>query len=245
MRSLDRAAGGPVIGVIYLASLVGGLVTSGTSSNGFYNFPIGGLAAAALAPAMLVPRDAPWTAVAGQCALLLTTAVLFCVSALANFYGEMSNPLTAPAVRIKDGVFAGLLTTTDQAAFVSAATAVLGDQIGRGQRILVMGRPPAIYLLTDASPMTPSTWDLWQFYGSLSPWVSASIEAFYRVSAHRPDVVAVFNDPQTYPLAPWAHDLLADYVAVNQVSVGPRSLSIYKPCSTPACPAPTTRGAAD
>jgi hypothetical protein len=59
MRSFDRAEGEPVIRVIYLASLVGGLVTSGTSSNRFYNFPIGGLAAAALAPAMLVRRDAP------------------------------------------------------------------------------------------------------------------------------------------------------------------------------------------
>ena len=135
MRSFDGSEGEPIIRVIYLASLVGGLVTSGTSSNGFYNFPIGGLAAAALAPAMLVPRDAPWKAVAGQCGLLLTTAVLFCISAFASFYGEMSNPLTAPAVRVKDGVFAGLLTTTDQAAFITAATAVLGEQVGRGKTI--------------------------------------------------------------------------------------------------------------
>ena len=245
MRSFGGAEGGPVIRVIYLASLVGGLVTSVTSSNGFYNFPIGGLAAAALAPAMLVPRDAPWKAVAGQCGLLLSTAVLFCTSAFASVYGETSNPLTAPALRVKDGVFAGLLTTTDQAAFITAATAVLGEQVGRGKTIVVMGRPPAIYLLTDASPMTLSTWDFWQFYGSLPPWVNALTEAFYRVSVHRPDVVAVFNDPQTYPLAPWARDLLANYVAVDRVSVGSRTLSIYKLCNTPACPAPTIRGARD
>ena len=245
MRSFDGAEGEPVVRVIYLASLVGGLITSVTSNNGFYNFPIGGLAAAALAPAMLVPRDAPWKAVAGQCGLLLSTVVLFCISAFGSVYGETSNPLTTPAVRIKDGVFAGLLTTTDQAAFITAATAVLGKQVGRGKTIVVMGRPSAIYLLTDASPMTLSTWDFWQFYGSLPPWVNALTEAFYRVSVHRPDVVAVFDDPETYPLAPWARNLLADYVAVDRVSVGSRSLSIYKLCNTVACPAPTIRGARD
>jgi hypothetical protein len=122
----------------------------------------------------------------------------------------------------------------------------LGEQVGRGRTIVVMGRPSAIYLLTDASPTTLSTWDFWQFYGSLPPRVNALTEAFYRVSVHRPDAVAVFNDPQTYPLAPWARDLLADYVAVDRVSVGPRSLSIYKLCNTPACRAPTMiRGARD
>ena len=93
--------------------------------------------------------------------------------------------------------------------------------------------------------MTLSTWDFWQFYGSLPPWVNALTEAFYRVSVHRPDVVAVFSDPETYPLAPWARNLLADYVAVDRVSVGSRSLSIYKLCNTVACPAPTIRGARD
>ena len=97
MRSFDGAEAEPVIRVIYLASLVGALVTSVTSNNGFYNFPIGGLAAAALAPAMLVPRDAPWKAVAGQCGLLLSTVVLFCISVFASVYGETSNPLTTPA----------------------------------------------------------------------------------------------------------------------------------------------------
>jgi hypothetical protein len=241
MRSSDEGEGEPVIRVIYLTSLVGGLITSITSGNGFYNFPIGGLAAAALTPAMVVPRDAQWKAVAGQCGLLLSTAVLFCVSAFASFYGEFRSPLTAPAVRVKDGVFAGLLTTSDQAAFITAATAVLDTQAGRGKTIVVAGRPSAIYLLTDASPMTLSTWDFWQFYGSLSSWVNAFTEAFYRASGHRPDVVAVFNDSQTYPLAPWVRHLLADYVAVDRVSVGSRSLLIYKLCNTPDCPAPTSR----
>ncbi|HET7883138.1 MAG TPA: hypothetical protein VFL55_19795 [Acetobacteraceae bacterium] len=229
MGSFDSAEGEPVIRVIYLASLVAGLVTSVTSANGFYNFPIGGLAAAALVPAMLVPRDAPGQAIAGQCGLLLGTAVLFCISAFASIYGEAANPLTAPAVRIRDGVFAGLLTTMDQAAFIAAATAALGREVGRGNTIVVMGRPPGIYLLTDASPMTLSTWDFWQFYGSLPPKVNAWTETFYRNPAHRPDVVAVFSDPQTYPLAPWARSLLAEYAAVDLVSIGARSLSIYKP----------------
>jgi hypothetical protein len=227
MRCRLGTEGHPVIRVIYAASLVGGLITSATSSNGFYNFPIGGLAAAALAPAMLVPRGAPWNAVAAQCGMLLLTVVLFCASAFASVYGETSNPLTARAVRVNDGPFAGLLTTTDQAAFIAAATAALREHVGRGGTIVVMGRPSGIYLLTDASPMTLSNWDFWQFYGSLPPWVNALFEAFYRVPAHRPDVVAVFADPRTYPLAPWARDLLADYVVAERVSIGSWSLSVY------------------
>jgi hypothetical protein len=242
IRSCPDSEDQPAIRVIYAASLVGGLITSATSDNGIHNFPIGGLAAAALAPALLVPRGAPSNAVAAQCGMLLLTAALFCTSAFARVYGETANPLTARAVRVKDGAFAGLLTNADQAAFIVAATAALGEVVGRGKTITVLGRPAGIYLLTDASPMAPSAWDYWQFYGSLPPRMNALMEAFYRVPAHRPDVVAVFTDPRTYPLAPWARDLLADYVATNHVAVGSWSLSVYEACKTPACLAPIARG---
>jgi hypothetical protein len=69
------------------------------------------------------------------------------------------------------------------------------------------------------------------------------MEAFYRVPAHRPDVVAVFTDPRTYPLAPWVRDLLTDYIAGDRVTVAPWSLAIYERCKTPGCAAQTTRGA--
>lgn len=232
----------PVIRVIYATSLVGGLITAATSDNGIHNFPIGGLAAAALAPAMLVPRGAPWNAVAAQCGMLVLTAAVFCTSAFASIYGENVNPLTARAIRVKDGAFAGLLTNADQATFIAVATAALGELAGGGKTIAVMGRPAGIYLLTDASPMALSAWDYWQFHGSLQPRMNALMEAFYRLPAHRPDVVAVFIDPRTYPLAPWARDLLTDYVAAKQVSVGSWSLLLFEPCKIPACPAPVTRG---
>ena len=84
--------------------------------------------------------------------------------------------------------------------------------------------------------MTLSTWDFWQFYGSLPQQMDAQMEAFHRVAAHRPDVVAVFTDPATHPLAPWARDLLRGYVATDRVSVGRRSLELYERCVGPACP---------
>ncbi len=230
LRSRTGADDQPVIRVIYATSLVGGLITAATSDNGIHNFPIGGLAAAALAPAILVPRGAPWNAVAAQCGMLVLTAAVFCASAFASIYGENVNPLTARAIRVKDGAFAGLLTNADQAAFIAAATAALGELAGRGKTIAVMGRPAGIYLLTDASPMALSAWDYWQFHGSLQPRMNALMEAFYRLPAHRPDVVAVFTDPRTYPLAPWARELLTDYVAAKQVSVGSWSLSLFEPC---------------
>ena len=233
----------PVIRVIYATSLIGGLITAATSDNGIHNFPIGGLAAAALAPAMLVPRGAPYSTIAAQCGMLLLTAALFCTSAFANIYGESANPLTTRAVRVKDGPFAGLLTNVDHAAFIEAATSALGERVGRGKTIAVLGRPAGIYLLTDASPMAPSAWDYWQFYGSLPPRMNSLMEAFYRAPAHRPDVVAVFTDPRTYPLAPWVRDLLTDYVAADRVSIGSWSLAVYERCKAPACSAPTTRGA--
>jgi hypothetical protein len=236
LRPCPGSDGQPVVGVIYAASLVAGLTTALTSSNGFYNVPIGGLAAAALAPALLVPRGARRRAVVAQCGLLVLIAVLFCGSAFASVYGETADPLTARAVRIRDGVFAGLLTNADQAAFIGASTTALAELGGHGTTILVLGRPAGIYLLTDASPMTPSTWDFWQFYGSLSPQMNAEMAAFYRVAAHRPDVVAVFTDPATYPLAPWARDLLTVYTGADRVAVGRWSLALYRPCSEPGCP---------
>jgi hypothetical protein len=213
--------------VISAASLVAALITSVTSSNGIYNFPVGGLEAAALAPAMLAPRSAPWRSLAVQCGAMLTAVALFCTSAFVDLYGESANPLAVPAVRIRDGAFAGLLTTAEQAAFIEAATAALGKVAGRGRTILVMGRPPGIYLLTGASPMTLSSWDFWQFYGSLPPSIEALTEAFHRDPAHRPDVIAVYREAGSYPLAPWARDLLAHYRAAGHVAVGPRSLELY------------------
>ena len=236
MQTSGHPDGQPVIGVIYATSLIGGLITAATSDTGIHNFPTGGLTAAVLAPALLVPRDAPGRTVAAQCGMLLLTALLFCGSALANVYGETANPLTARSVRIDDGVFAGLLTNADQAEFIAAATAALGERLGRGKTMLVLGRPAGIYLLTDASPMTPSTWDFWQFHGSLPPQMNAQMAAFYREATHRPDLVAVFTDPATYPLAPWARDLLRSYVATDRVSVGRRSLELYERCGGPACP---------
>jgi hypothetical protein len=237
MRACAGTEGLPVIRVIYATSLVGGLITAATSDNGIHNFPIGGLAAAALAPAMLVPRGAPWNAVAAQCGMLLLTAALFCTSAFASIYGEGANPLTTRAVRVKNGAFAGLLTNADHAAFIEAVTSALGERVGRGKTIAVLGRPAGIYLLTDASPMAPSAWDYWQFYGSLPPRMNALMEAFYREPAHRPDVVAVFTDPRTYPLAPWVRDLLTDYIAADRVTVGSWSLAVYERCKAPGCAA--------
>ena len=83
-----------------------------------------------------------------------------------------------------------------------------------------MGRAAGIYLLTDASPMAPSTFDYWQFYGGLPPQMEELMEAFYRIPAHQPDVVAVFIDPRTYPLAPWARDLLSGDIEADDVAVG-------------------------
>jgi hypothetical protein len=232
-----RAEPRPAICAIYLASVVGGVMTAASSSNGIYNFPIGALAAAALAPALLVPRDASRSAVAAQCGMLLLTALLFCAGAFASIYGESANPLTTNAVRLRDGPFAGLLTDADQAAFIAAATAALD---GRGRTILVLGRTAGVYLLTDASPMAPSAFDYWQFYGSLSARMEAMMAAFYRDPARRPDVVAVFIDARTYPLAPWAQDLLKDYIPADRVSVGSWSLALYLRCKPPGCPAPVT-----
>jgi hypothetical protein len=242
LHSRACAEGQPVIRIIYATALVGGLMTAATSDNGVHNFPIGGLAAAALAPAMLVPRGAPYNAVVAQCGMLVLTAALFCASAFASIYGENANPLAARSVRVSDGAFTGLLTNADQAAFIAAATAALNEVAGRGKTIVVMGRPAGIYLLTDASPMALSAWDYWQFHGSLQPRMNALLEAFYRVPAHRPDVVAVFTDPRTYPLAPWARDLLTDYVVTKHVSVGSWSLAVHERCKAPACSAPLTHG---
>ncbi len=213
-------------------------MTAASSSNGFYNFPIGGLAAAALASSLVTPRDAPRNAVAAQCSMMLLTATLFATSTFASLYGEFPNPLTARAVRIEGGPFAGLLTNVDQAAFIAAATAALGRRGGCGKEIVVMGRAAGIYLLTDASPMAPSTFDYWQFYGGLPPQMEELMEAFYRIPAHQPDVVAVFIDPRTYPLAPWARDLLSGYIEADHVAVGAWSLSLYERCKAPACAAP-------
>ena len=119
-----------------------GVMTAASSSNGFYNFPIGGSPRQAPAPSWVTPRDAPRNAVAAQCSMILLTATLFATSTFASLYGEF--PYLIPghrAVRIEGGPFAGLLTN-HQAAFIAAATAALGRRGDAGRRLSLWGARP-------------------------------------------------------------------------------------------------------
>ncbi len=226
----------PVICTIYLAALLAGLVTAATATNGLYNFPIGGFAAALLGPVLLISCSAPRSAKAAQCAMLLTIALATGAQAFVYIYGEPENPLRSPAVRVRDGVFAGLLTSPDRAVFITEVTQLL-KQVGRGGRtIIAVGRMPGLYLLTDMSPDALATWDFYQFYGTVPPRVDAWMQSFYGVDANKPDIIAIVTDARTRPPPAWVADLLMRYVHVQSLVSARWSLAIYQRCAGQACP---------
>jgi hypothetical protein len=223
-----------VIRIIYCGGLLAGLITAATATNGLYNFAIGGLPAAVLAPVLLVSSTAPPLARLAHRAMMMATALATGAQAFLYIYGEPANPLRGPAVRIQNGVFAGLLTAPNQALFITEATRLLTRVALPGRTMLVVGRLPGIYLLTSMSPDALSTWDFSQFYGSVPPQVDAWVRAFYHAPEHAPDVIVVIADPWTRPTPPWAEQLLAQYVETYRIKIESQSVILYEPSTARA-----------
>jgi hypothetical protein len=224
--------------IMYIASMVGGMVTVATASNGLFNFPVGGLLASCLSLGFLrVPGQLAGKVRTAHVALIAFAGALMMWISFHFIYGEMyGNPLFMPSARIRGGPFAGLLTSSKQVELIAAITSQLPQAAPSGARagIVALGRLPAVYLLTSLSPIALTTWNFGDYPGDEA---SRLIGQLYENPLHRPELVLTYSDPWSAPLTVTEKRLLSQYCLVRTVQVNESTISLYQR----SCLAPLSR----
>jgi len=167
------------VAIIYAAGLIGGCVTTMTTSeNGLFSFAIGGLPAALAA---LMPNDfrfvgRPSALVAPVCFLIvvLTTSLTF-------HYGEVGT--TTARERIKTGWYAGIASSPEEAQIISVSTNAL-------RPIAVVGWP--VFYLT--SPCVPRVLMAYPINDQAQHAVFQSTLRYYSDPKNLPEYVVEYDD---------------------------------------------------
>ncbi len=209
---------------LYAAALVGGLTTMATTSNpGLLNFAVGGAPAAIFA--LLPPERSagPRRAIASAALPVTTLLILLGWSSFTFRYGDLPSDSGQPRERLATGPFAGLAVSSDQAALIRTATAVLDNPEVAGQSIALFGRLPGLYLLSPAFPLVQRGFYL--DYRSGERLIRTTHD-FYRTT--QPDLVAIFDDPYLPTINPMLPEFSTDYVEDVQLATPTGHLSLYR-----------------
>ena len=210
-----------VLAVIYLSSLTAGFATAATATFGLFSFPIGGTFAAIIA--VLPPADHLrrwWGYLPG--ALLL--GLLFSSSAT-FYYGEPPLQRSKARERISGSVYAGISASEETAQLVRTARAALQKWSASDQTIVVVGRVPGLYLLTDALPLTLIPFPLTQL---AQPSGLEATYRYYADPANRPSIVVIYSDPYFQPINPFGAKFDEWYEIVDEKLVPLGRLTIFR-----------------
>ncbi|KAB0508741.1 hypothetical protein [Pseudomonas lini] len=215
-EAITKARNDHAMTAYFFVGLFAGIVTSLTATNSIVNFAIGGFICVCVFLLAIFPKREVERL--SHLALLCVVVALFLISNFNFIYGEVVNPLSsAPAKRIENGVFAGLLTTEDKVRAISQTTELLATI--PGDSVAVIGRFPSIYLLTRMRPKTLSTWDFSQQNGA-TPKIESAISRFYGLDANLPSVVLNVTDPWTVAPSESGKQLQARYVQTSHIDTG-------------------------
>lgn len=217
-----------IMALLLFVGLLAGLVTSLTATNGLVNFAVGGSFAMALGITLAIPERKSTADTALHTLLLAGISGLLLWSSFGFIYGEARNPLTTDSKRVREGIFAGLLTTAQNANAVRQTSKLFSNTTTSRGTIAIFGRLPGIYLLTPSKPMTLSTWDFAQQNGTF-PTIERLNADFYVQVAHRPDVLAVVSDPWTKPLSAFSQKLVSEYMPQERQDFGAWSIELHVP----------------
>ena len=220
--------GGQILGLLLLVGLLAGLVTSLTATNGLVNFAVGGSFAMALGLTLAIPERKTAAGIALHTSLLAGISGLLLWNSFSFIYGERRNPLTTDSQRVPEGIFAGLLTTDQNANAIRQTSKLFSNTTTPHGTIAIFGRLPGIYLLTPSKPMTLSTWDFGQQNGTFPAIERLNVD-FYAKAAYRPDMLAVVSDPWTKPLSAFSQKLVSEYRPQGRQDFGAWSIELYVP----------------
>ena len=214
---------------IFGVSVVTGLLTSVSATNGLMNFVIGGFAAAvlALASGSATLRSGP-SRISFVAVLVIAISVNVTVL-LSNVYGEPRSggllvaQLLDEGKQVSTGPFAGLVTTPERAEFLRRAQAEV-DAACPSEGLFHSIGMPAMYLLADAGVAGPIPWTY--PVGVIEGW----LDNLSVTGPDKPACVAVapgyFSDPR-----PAVEQELLNHstpVAVIPLPEGRQSLTLYR-----------------
>ena len=217
-----------IMRLLLFVGLLAGLMTSLTATNGLVNFAVGGSFAMALGITLAIPERKSTAVIALHTLLLAGISGLLLWSSFGFIYGEVRNPLTSDSQRVREGIFAGLLTTDQNAYAIRETSKLFSNATSSHGTIAIFGRLPGVYLLTPSKPMTLSTWDFGQQNGTF-PAIEKLNADFYAQTAHRPDILAVVSDPWTKPLSAFSQKLVSEYRPKERQDFGAWSIELYVP----------------
>jgi hypothetical protein len=210
-----------VIATIYAVSLAAGLATAATATYGLFSFPVGGLFAAVIAVVPSTPRDIGYGTLVPGAALL----VLLFGSSASFYYGEHA-PLELPRrERITGGAYAGLAASEETAQLIRIARTALQRWSTADDTIVVVGRLPGLYLLTEARPRALTPFPLTAL---ATPNGLAATYKYYDNPLNRPSIVAAYTDPYFEPISPFGAKFDEWYELVDQTRSPLGALIIFR-----------------
>ena len=182
--------------LIWIPSLVAGLVTAFTSSNGFVNAMIGCMGGALfslyLALTVIEGSDLGWKAKRWIAAGTAIAPILTCFLLARNsVYGDHS-PYFSLESRVESGPYAGLITTRSKAKFIADLVSDLFVVRSGKSRVLFYDNFPGGYLFTDLPNTGPSIWFYDVNYKDTA--VRRSYADFFSEAKNQPDLVVELKD---------------------------------------------------
>ena len=208
-----------LVAIVIVTSLVAGLATAVTATNGAFNFCIG--AAPAGVMALAAPQAASWTKAvrtAAQAALLL---VVMAASA-SKFYGDDPADLGVRE-RLSTGVFAGLNVQSDQARLIGFAAAAARSAEPENT-IAEFGRLPGLILATQAKVLALTPFPL---QPNVRESGLAATRAFYDEPRHRPRMILTYSDQYTRALNPIGAAFPEWYSERSTFDVNGKTIKLY------------------
>lgn len=221
----------PLCRLLVHTSFIVGLVTAGTAAHGIFNFCVGGMMAACLGLALVVParQEATILTKAVRLAPLVVSLLAVSHGSWTNVYGEDGRRFPDNPRRVESGPFKGLWTAPANEAYVTKVEEILRHFGSGSQTITVFGPNAAIYLMSEMKPVALSTF---MISGAMGERAQAMVGDF--LSVQQPDFVARNIDPWTPPAAKFEVELLKQYELVNRTMIGYRTFELFRR----AAPAP-------
>lgn len=211
----------PVIKILYIVSFLSGFILATTATHCLYNFFIGGALAAYLSLACYKMPSLYQSDKFERLPIIiiLVAANLFMINVMYSYmYGErFGNPFMVSSIRIKQGMFAGLRTSTSMAELYIKPLTQLLPQTKTNSSLVVIGCSlPGAYILTSLSSKALSTWDLGTDSNSLN---YNKMKDFYNKETNRPDYLLRYIGITTHPLTDLDKFLLTKYTLNQRIEL--------------------------
>lgn len=214
--------GQKVMAILYVTSVVAGLIAVASATNGLFNFCIGAAPAALIAVASLgVGKEGRW--VAGIATGIAGLGIF--ISSLTLYFAEAPG-VPVQRTRMDWGPAKWLAMPTDEAVLMNLVRDVVAPRIGPGETIAALGRAPGLGTLTTARPKVLSIYAMYPPFATQN--ALDQVLLFYQSPANRPEWVLIYRDPSFNFINPFAASFPAWYEKVTSAPAPGGELELYR-----------------